>query len=464
MIVMKFGGSSVGSVERIRMVASLVSNFQNAQPVVILSAMGGVTDGLIDIGERAVRGRSSDVGERVSALREMHDDAVSELIVAPDRRKALNAELEPIWKEIQNVFTGVLLLRERSPRSRELISSFGERLVVPVFSTLLQQAGVPAEAFDARGLIVTKEEADFALVDFVETKKKCQTLTDALRMGTVPVVTGYICSTPDGITTTLGRGGSDYSASVLGFALDADEIQIWTDVDGVMTADPRIVPGARVLSQISYKEAAEMSYFGAKGLHPKTIMPAADLGIPIRIKNTFDPSKEGTLVSKETPESHQGVKTVASIVGVSLVSVEGRGMIGVPGTAQRVFGSIAQQKINVLMFSQGSSEQHISMVVTRVEAESTVRALEREFRAEIEKRQVDRITAISDIAIIALVGEGMKSIRGIAARTFGVLGEADMNILMIAQGSSELNLSFVVEGKDAHQAVRLIHDGFELGH
>ncbi len=463
MIVMKFGGSSVGSVESIRAAASVVSKALNAQPVVILSAMGGVTDRLVRTGDKAIRGLGSDVAEDVSALRETHDHAVSELITAPDRRTAVMAELEPLWEEIQNVFTGVLLLRERSTRSHDLISSFEERLVVPIFSAFLQQEGVRAEAFDARGLVVTKEEADFAQVDFVETKKKCQALINPLRAGSVPVVTGFICATPEGITTTLGRGGSDYSASVLGFALDADEIQIWTDVDGVMTADPRIVPGARVLSQISYKEAAEMSYFGAKVLHPKTIMPAADLGIPIRIKNTFDQSKAGTLVSKESPENHQGVKTVASITGVSLVSVAGRGMIGVPGTAQRVFGSIAQKKINVLMFSQGSSEQHISMVVTRAEGKRTVRALEREFRVEIEKRQVEDITAISDIAIIALVGEGMKSIRGIAARAFGVLGEADMNILMIAQGSSELNLSFVVEGKDAPRAVRLIHDGFDLG-
>ncbi len=463
MIVMKFGGSSIGSVDRIRTAASVVSDSLSAQPVVILSAMEGVTDQLIETGDRAVVGRDADVAAGLSALRVRHAAAISALLTAPDRRAAANRELEPIWEEIHNVFTGVLLLRERSPRSGDLISSFGERLIVPVFSAYLGQEGILSEAFDARGLIVTTEEADFAQVDFVQTKKQCQTLTTAIQGGAVPVVTGYICSTADGITTTLGRGGSDYTASILGFALDVEEIQIWTDVDGVMTADPRIVPHARALSRISYKEAAEMSYFGAKVLHPKTITPAADAGIPIRIKNTAERSAEGTRVTRDSPESHQGVKTVASIMGVSLVSIEGRGMLGIPGTARRVFGAIAQEKINVLMFSQGSSEQHISMVVTRAEGAATVRALEREFRREFGKRQVDRITEISDIAIIALVGEGMKSVRGVAARALGVLGKADMNILMIAQGSSELNLSFVVEAKDAPEAIRLIHDGFELG-
>jgi aspartate kinase len=265
------------------------------------------------------------------------------------------------------------------------------------------------------------------------------------------------------VTTTLGRGGSDYTASVVGHSIRADEIEIWTDVSGVMTADPRIVPGARVLSEISYKEAAEMSYFGAKVLHPKTILPAADLGIPIRIRNTFAPEDPGTLITRESPPSHQGVKTVTSIRDLSLVSIEGSGMIGVPGTAQRAFGSIAELRINVLMFSQGSSEQHISLVVNRADGRETVLALRREFESEIEKRQIDRINEIREIAVVALVGEGMRSIPGVAARTFGVIGQTEVNVLMIAQGSSELNLSLVVEEKDVAEAVRSIHDAFELG-
>ena len=461
MIVMKFGGTSVGSLERIRTAASVVRDAKESDPIVILSAMAGVTDKLIDAGDKATRGRGAEVARSVSSIREMHDAVISELIRDAGARETLGSELEPIWEEMQKVFTGVLLLRELSVRSRDLIASFGERLIVVIFAAYLNQEGVAATPMDARQIVMTKEEADFALVDFVQTKKQCEAVVQAVQGGAVPIVTGFICATPEGITTTLGRGGSDYSASVIGHSIRAEEIQIWTDVDGVMTADPRIVPTAQVLSQLSYKEAAEMSYFGAKVLHPKTIMPAADLDIPIHIKNTFDPAKPGTRITSESPEIHQGVKTVASITGVTLVSIEGRGMIGVPGTAERAFRAIAEQQVNVLMFSQGSSEQHISMVVSRQDGGNTVRALRREFRPEIEKRQVDRIADISDIAIIALVGEGMKSIPGIAARAFGVLGGT--NILMIAQGSSELNLSFVVEQKDASATVQLIHDAFELG-
>ena len=462
MIVMKFGGTSMGSVDSMKTAAAVVHSSKSSHPIVVLSAMGGVTDMLLDAGQRAISGAEDELADILSEIRSRHDTAILDLIPDEQRAAALKNKLEPIWEEMQKVLTGVLLLRELSTRSRDLIGSFGERLIVPILAEYLSQNGDRAEAIDARGFIVTKEESDSVLVDFSETKKRCRKLKEIAEDGRVPILTGFICATSEGVTTTLGRGGSDYSASIVGHCVEADEIQIWTDVDGVMTADPRMVPSAQVLRQISYKEAAEMSYFGAKVLHPKTIMPAADLDIPIHIKNTFNPKDAGTLITNESPKIHQGVKTVTSITGVSLVSIEGGGMIGIPGTAQRVFAAIARQKINVLMFSQGSSEQHISLVVGRQDGGSTVRALEHEFQPEIDKRQVDRIASISDIAIIALVGEGMKVIPGIAARTFGVIGSTAINILMIAQGSSELNLSFVVEQKDAPTAVRLIHDAFEL--
>src|SRR5262245_24012392 len=349
-----------------------------------------------------------------------------------------------------------------SIRSRDLISSFGERLSVPIFARYLTSLGVNSEAIDAREIIITNEDSEFLLVNFDETRKRCQKLMAMADAGTVPVVTGFICSTPEGITTTLGRGGSDYSASIVGSCVKATEIQIWTDVNGVMTADPRIVPDARVLERVSYKEAAEMSYFGAKVLHPQTIMPAVDENIPIRIKNTFAPDMPGTVISADTPVHQYNVKTVASITGMTLVSVEGRGMIGVPGVAGRVFTTTARHRISVMMFSQGSSEQHISLVVTRHDGEQTVKVLRREFEGEIERRRIDRISVISDIAIIALVGDGIKGAPGVAARAFGTLGTATINILMIAQGSSELNLSIVVSQNDAPRAVQLLHEAFEL--
>jgi aspartate kinase len=464
MIVVKFGGTSVGSVGQIDRAARIVESIRNSKPVVILSAMAGITDSLLTAGDAAVGGRTRDRDDKLWEIRSKHDHAIQELVKDRKAANELQETLRPIWEEMQKVLTGVSLLREMSTRSRDLIGSFGERLIVPIFTRYLKSLGLKAESVDARELIITSEDSEFMLVDFDETRKRCHKLATIAKSGVVPVVTGFICSTPEGVTTTLGRGGSDYSASIIGSAIKASEIQIWTDVNGVMTADPRIVPAARVLERVSYKEAAEMSYFGAKVLHPKTIMPAADEQIPIRIKNTFAPDVPGTLITSDTPVHQYSVKTVTSITGLMMVSVEGRGMIGVPGVAGRVFTTTAQNRINVLMFSQGSSEQHISLVVSRQDGDNTVRALRREFQTEIDRRRIDKVSGLSDISIIALVGEGMKGSSGVASRAFGALAAADMNILMVAQGSSELNLSFVVRQKDATRAVQLIHDAFDLGH
>jgi aspartate kinase len=462
MIVVKFGGTSVGAAAQIDQAARIVHSMRERQPVVVVSAMGGITDALLQAGEAAVSAQTRQRDDKLWDIRSRHDQAISQLF--SDRNVAVSVQETEriIWEEVQKVFTGVSFLREMSPRSRDLISSFGERLVIPIFAQYLTSLGVAAEPVDAREIVITSEDSDFLRVDFDETRKRCVRLAEMVRRGIIPVVTGFICSTPAGITTTLGRGGSDYSASILGSCLNADEIQIWTDVNGVMTADPRIVPAARVLERVSYKEAAEMSYFGAKVLHPQTIMPAVDMGIPIRIKNTFAPDVAGTLISMETPAHQYSVKTVTSITGMALVSVEGRGMMGVPGVAGRVFTTTARQRINVMMFSQGSSEQHICLVVNRHDGEATVKALRREFEAELDRRRIDRVASISEIAIIALVGEGIKDAPGVAARTFGTLGTAGINILMIAQGSSELNLSIVVREKDAPRAVQLLHEAFEL--
>jgi aspartate kinase len=416
----------------------------------------------LQAGEAALSGQTRLRDDKLWEIRSRHDQAIHELFKDRNAAVALQETERILWEESQKVFTGVSLLRELSPRSRDLISSLGERLMVPIFAQYLLSLGVPAKPVDARELIVTSEESEFLLVDFEETRKRCEQLTAIVDSGVVPVVTGFICSTPGGQTTTLGRGGSDYSASIIGASIKAAEIQIWTDVNGVMTADPRIVPEARVLERVSYKEAAEMSYFGAKVLHPQTIMPAVDEGIPIRIKNTFAPDMPGTLISSESPAHPFSVKTVTSITGLTLVSVEGRGMIGVPGVAGRVFSTTARNRISVLMFSQGSSEQHISLVVNRQDGDAALKALRREFEGEIGRRRVDRISCITDIAIIALVGEGINGVPGVAARAFGVLGAAGINILMIAQGSSELNLSIVVRQADATRAVQLIHQAFEL--
>jgi aspartate kinase len=462
MVVAKFGGTSVGAVTEIDRAARIIHGMRDEKPLVVLSAMARVTDSLLAAGEAALAGKARERDDILWEIRSRHDQVILELLKNRAAADAVHHTLASLWEEMQKVFTGVALLREMSARSRDLISSFGERLITPIFAAYLNELGQRAEAVDARQYIITSDESEFLLVDFDETRKRCQKLVKMAKSGVVPVVTGFICSTADGVTTTLGRGGSDYSASIIGSCVKASEIQIWTDVNGVMTADPRIVSDACVLDRVSYKEAAEMSYFGAKVLHPKTIMPAADEKIPIRIKNSFAPEVPGTLISVETPMHQHGVKTVTSITALMMVSVEGRGMIGVPGVAGRVFTTTARHKISVLMFSQGSSEQHISLVVSRQDGDETVKALRREFTTEIDRRRIDRISGIAEIAIIALVGEGMKGLPGVAARAFGILGEGGVNILMIAQGSSELNLSFVVKQKDAPRAVQLLHKAFEL--
>ena len=463
MLVMKFGGTSVGAVEQIRVAARIVESVHEARPIVVLSAMAGVTDALLNAGQAAMEGRTRDRDDKLWEIRSKYDRAINDLY--GERRVATEVQevLRPIWEEMQKVFTGVSLLREMSTRSRDLIGSFGERLIVPIFARYLQTLGLAAEALDARELIITSDEADFMLVDFNETRKRCRRVQELAAAGTVPVITGFICATPEGVTMTLGRGSSDYSATIIGSCVKASEIQIWTDVDGVMTADPRLVPGARVLERVSYREAAEMSYFGAKVLHPKTIIPAVDENIPIRIKNTFNPGFPGTLITSATASPETGVKTVTTIRGLTLISVEGRGMMGIPGVAGRMFTKTADERINVLMFSQGSSEQHISIVVAKQDGDSAVKALRREFAHELEKRWLDNIGIVPEVAIIALVGEGMKGVPGVAARAFNVLGATGVNILMITQGSSELNLSFVVHQDDSPRSVKLLHDAFELG-
>jgi aspartokinase/homoserine dehydrogenase 1 len=273
-------------------------------------------------------------------------------------------------------------------------------------------------------------------------------------------VTGFVASTEDGITTTIGRSGSDYTGSIIGSAVNSKEIWIWTDVDGVMTADPRNVKGAQVLSEISYREAAEMSYFGAKVIHPKTMVPAIEKKIPIRIKNTFNPEHPGTLISAEPDHGGTSAKTVTSIDNLAIIAIEGNGMIGVPGVSARIFSALARAQVNVMMISQASSEHNVCIIVPRKDCTQGMKVLRDEFSIDIAKRIIDDITVKEPVSIVAVVGEGMIGSKGIAGKTFAAVAQADVNIIAIAQGSSELNISFVVEQADAKKAVQSVHDAF----
>jgi aspartate kinase len=328
-------------------------------------------------------------------------------------------------------------------------------------AAVLEENSIRSEFVDSRELVRTDERFGEASVDFAITNEKIrQRIFPLLKKSIVPVVTGFIGSTEDGLTTTLGRSGSDYTGSIVGAALRSEEIWIWTDVDGVMSADPRYVKRAATLPRISYREAAEMSYFGAKVIHPKTMMPAVEAGIPIRIKNTFNPSHPGTLISHATDNGTKAVKTITSIDNLSLVAVEGSGMVGVPGVSARIFSALARVNVSVMMISQASSEHNVCMIIPKKDCGRAVEGLQAEFERDMARKIIDEIKVRDQVSIVAVVGEGMKGTIGIAGKTFSAVAQSDISIVAIAQGSSELNISLVVDQSEAHKAVQAIHDAF----
>jgi aspartate kinase len=340
----------------------------------------------------------------------------------------------------------------------DAVTSLGERINARILAALLRQRGASSEAVDATELIVTDDAYQNAVPLMAATRARVTArLGPALEGGVIPVVTGFIGATAEGVTTTLGRGGSDYSAAILGDCLDADEVWTWTDVDGVMTADPRIVPDARVIPILSYSEISELAYYGAKVLHPRTIRPVVERGIPLWVKNTFNPSYPGTRIVRD-PESTPGtVKAVTAIKGLSLVTVEGRGMMGVPGIAARTFAAVASQGASVLMISQSSSEQSICFVIPTESAEPVIDAIEEELALELARRDVDRVSSRDDVVIVTAVGAGIRGTPGVAHRIFGALGGGKINVVAIAQGSSECSVSLVIEADAATDAVQQIH-------
>jgi aspartate kinase len=379
-------------------------------------------------------------------------------------RAVVRPHIQGLLSEVRSLCHATAVLRELTPRGLDVISGMGERLSVPLVAAAIRARGLPAEAMEATDLIVTDDQHGGASPLMDETRSQSRArLLPLLERGTVPVITGFIGATASGTPTTLGRGGSDYSATILGACLDSDEIWIWSDVDGVLSADPRVVPDARTIATLSYAEAAEFSYFGAKVIHPKTILPAVDDQIPLRILNSFEPERPGTRIMADPPPNGRVVKGITAIKQVSEITVEGRGMIGIPGIAARVFGAVADEQVNVLMISQSSSEQSICFIVPQDAAARTLKALEAAFQYDMLRHNIERVWSQDDVAILAVVGERMKGTHGIAARLFSALSEAGINILTIAQGSSEYNISLVLAGDEVERAVRAVHATFGLG-
>jgi len=465
MIVIKFGGTSVGSGEAITNVGRITARVleqTGTPPVVVVSAMSGVTDRLKRAATTAASGDKRTFRSIRDKVEQRHEQAIADCVSDPEHARALRAEIDSLLNWFENFCQSIWTLGELTPRGLDAVLGLGERLSARVTAAAMLGQGFKAQTVEATEIIVTDRNFGNAgpLMDETTSKARAR-LLPLLECGVIPVVTGFIGATLDGVATTLGRGSGDYSATIIGRCLSADEVWIWSDVDGVMTADPRIVPDARTLPTISYAEVAEMSFFGAKVLHPKTIQPVAQSGIPVRVLNAFRPEHPGTLVCNEVLGDLL-IKAITAIRDLTIVTVEGRGMQGVPGVAGRVFSAVGRSGASVLMISQSSSEQSICFIVRSADTPAVVDAIEREFEHEMLRRDIDRVSSRDEVAIIAAVGAGVKGKAGIAARVFGALADREINIISIAQGSSEYNLSLVVLQDDVDESVRAIHHQFGL--
>ncbi|CAH1001002.1 Bifunctional aspartokinase/homoserine dehydrogenase 1 [Neolewinella maritima] len=461
MKVLKFGGSSVGHPDRIRGIVEILKGYYATGDhfTVVFSAFGGVTDQLIEMSELAEQGDDR-YGQLFDAFSERHQTAITTLLGETALYRETSQQMRRSHEVLKNLLYGIFLVREASPRTMDYVLSFGERSSAYIISQALQQAGVPTEFLDARRIIKTDKTFGNAKVNFEKSYQKIK--QHYVEHPKVQVVTGFIASAKGGLTTTLGRGGSDYTASLLAAGLKASAIEIWTDVNGVLTADPRRVKKAFTIPTMTYAEAMEMSHFGAKVIYPPTLMPALQQRIPLYIKNTFAPEFEGTKVSEDSNPEGAAVRGISSINNVALCTVSGTGMFGVPGIAARIFGALAQAGINIILITQGSSEHAISFAVQPAVAEDARLAVEAAFAFEIERGVVNTVKVERELCVVAIIGENMRYQPGISGRLFRALGQNGINAVAIAQGSSELNVSVVIAKEDETKALNALHESFFL--
>jgi len=462
MKVLKFGGTSVKNAENIGKVVSIIKTKidQGEKIAVVCSAMGGITDLLIKMSELAAAGKDEYIAY-YHQFRDRHEQA-AKLLLGEERYLEIITELDQNYATLKDLLKGIMLVREVSPRTMDYVLSFGERNSNYLVAEKLRSIGVEADYLDARKVIVTNKAFGAAKVDKVTTYKLIEDHFKSVG-NTIQITTGFIASDKGGLTTTLGRGGSDYTAAILAGALNASDLEIWTDVDGVLTSDPRKVKKAFTVDKLSYAEAMEMSHFGAKVIYPPTIQPAMDKEIPIYIKNTFNPSHPGTRIHKDTDETFRSpIKGISALSDVVLLNLEGSGMMGTPGISGRLFSTLAKERINVILITQASSEHSISFAIAEKDANRAKSLIEEEFVREIENQNIAPIEIEREQVIIAVIGEKMKSVPGVAGKLFDSLGKNGINVAAIAQGSSELNISFVINKKDTSKALNLIHDSFFL--
>lgn len=458
MRVLKFGGSSVGSSENIKKIIRLSAAYADEQLLVVVSALGGVTDQLILISQLAEAGQEAYL-QQLKNIEEQHIALTRELVSVQQQGTVL-ARLKWELNALDDILHGVFLIRELTPKTLDYILSFGEKLSAYIIASAFQHQQIAAEYVNAAELIITNNHFSRAQVQFDMTNQKIRDHFRGLKG--IQVVPGFIGSTSKGEITTLGRGGSDYTAAILAAALEAEEMVKWTDVEGLMTADPRQVSKAFVIEEITYEEAMELSYFGAKVVYPPSLQPVFKSNIPFRIRCLANPEGKGTLITKVIHNGHKPVKGISSIRNIALLNLSGSGMVGVPGISKRLFSILAEEKINIIMISQASSEHSISLAVEERLAAAAKSAIEREFAAELLLQQIERVEVKLKLAIMAVVGRHMNNTPGISGTLFSALGKEGVNVFTIAQGASEMNISFIVREQDEKKALNIIHDAFFL--
>jgi len=463
-IMMKFGGTSVATGENIQNVANIVAESAKlgCTVIAVVSALDGVTDELFEAAEQARKEKQDYIQAFKQRMLERHCTAISNAIKNSAVRKEVEQTVNLIIDELEKVLTGICYVGELTPKSKDYVLSFGERLSAPIVCGALRDLKLKSQAFTGKeaGIVTDSNFGDANPLFNVTKHQLKERIEPLLEEKVIPVVSGYIAATQDGVVTTLGRGGSDYTATIIAAALAMDEVWIWTDVDGIMTADPKIILSARLLRQLSYQEAAELAIFGAKAMHPRALEPIMKENIPARIRNVFNPKNHGTLISSETTTTRRDVvKAVAVIKDVAMINVSGGGMVGAPGSYARILDLLGKNGINVMMISAAASEANISLVIRRSMLGRALSTLE---IVLLGRGFASDVTAEDDISVIAAMGANMKGTPGVASRIFNTQAKNGINIRMIAQGSSELNISFVVKENDGTAVVKAIHEEFGL--
>ena len=459
-IVLKFGGTSVGSGKKITNVCDIVQKVKkNNQVIVVSSALQSTTDELLELSENAKKGQVNK--KIINDIVQRHQDAIKDIIQDKKIQDEVFEKVSSLIKELEKTVEGVIIVKELSDKTRDKIVSFGEQLAVPIISAKLRDMGIKSESFTGGEVgIMTDENFGNASPLMKVTQHNVKNNLSNLLEETVPVITGFIGATQQGDISTIGRGGSDFSASLIGMCLSVDEIWFMTDVDGLLTANPKLYPNAKTIPQLSYDEAAEMAIMGAKGMHPRALDPARTANIPVRIKNTFNPEAEGTLINKDIiVKTNEVTKAVTSINELAMITLSGMNMVGNPGTAGEIFGVLGRNNVNIIMISQSISEANITFLIKNNDVRKAVSVLQVSL---LGKSTVTNISSDDSVAVISIVGAGMKGTQGVAARLFGAISRENMNVKMIAQGSSEQNISFVVDQSNTVKAIEAIHREFNM--